>query len=82
MNFYMICRILHTSKPGDVIGFGRWSVDFEGFQRDLVPIDGVLLQFLELGHEPRLESGQHATAAHHDQILGQRNSVVDRTLQF
>lgn len=60
-----------TSQPGHAVGFGRGSVDPEGFSGKSFLVFGFLHQVSDLSHEPVQEARQHRRAPDHHQVLCQ-----------
>lgn len=60
-----------TSQPGHAVGFGRGSVNPEGFGGKSLLVLGFLHQVSDLSHEPVQEARQHCSAPDHHQVLCQ-----------
>lgn len=60
-----------TSQPGHTVGFGRWSVNSEGFSGKCFFVFWFLYQVSDFSHEPVKESWQHSRATNNYQVLCQ-----------
>lgn len=69
-----------TSQPRHVVGFGRWSVNFEGFGRKHFPVFRFFYQVPDFSHQPVQEPRQHGSATHNHQVLCQLLPGVYGTL--
>lgn len=69
-----------TSQPGHAVGFGRWSVNSEGFSGKYFFVFWFLYQVSDFSHEPVQESWQHSGATDDNQVLCQLLPGVYGTL--
>lgn len=69
-----------TSQPGHTVGFGRWSVNSEGFSGKCFFVFWFLYQVSDFCHEPVKESWQHSGATNNYQVLCQLLPSVYGTL--
>jgi len=69
-----------TSQPGHAVGFGRGSVNSEGFSGERFFVFRFLHQVSDFSHEPVKESWQHSGATNNNQVLRQLLPGVYRTL--
>lgn len=69
-----------TSQPGHAVGFGRWSVNSEGFSGKYFFVFRFLYQVSDFSHEPVQESWQHSGATDDNQVLCQLLPGVYGTL--
>lgn len=69
-----------TSQPGHTVGFGRRSVNSEGFSSKRFFVFRFLYQVSDFSHEPVKESWQHRGATNNHQVLCQLLPGVYGTL--
>lgn len=69
-----------TSQPGHTVGFGRWSVNSEGFSSKCFFVFRFLYKVSDFSHEPVKESWQHRGATNNHQVLCQLLPGVYGTL--
>lgn len=79
-HFCLLAVPILTSQPGHTVGFGRGSVNPEGFSGKSFLVLGFLHQVSDLGHEAVQEARQHCSAPDHHQVLCQLLPGVYRAL--